>query len=293
MIGALISGGASILGSVLGSRANSRAARAQQRAIQQAADERMAAVGRRNQGVSNAEPIMAEGVRQATAEGLRFGDMARGEFQGARGLGIAAIDQGTQRFTDMTQQSMGESLNPGFRLGLTPNQTIAREDMQRRGRQTIAASGLRGAGRAGAAAIMDADRRFMAGAAETNDALNRQVEQFNLNRRTALRDSMGRAFQQRGQQVAGIEMQTGQQVGRSLERSGEIAGRGAERLAGVAAQAELQRANNLADVQMQNADSRIGAAQVGAGAAQANTQLWGNTLGNIAGTAGRIIEKWV
>lgn len=51
---------------------------------------------------------------------------------------------------------------------LTPEQKLQREDVLRGATTRLAASGLRGAGRAGVAAINEADRRFTAGALSSN-----------------------------------------------------------------------------------------------------------------------------
>lgn len=62
-----------------------------------------------------------------------------------------------------------------YRGGLTRSQEIARQDLLRQGQATLASSGLRGAGRAGVGALMNADERFLADAADRNRGQEAQL----------------------------------------------------------------------------------------------------------------------
>jgi hypothetical protein len=140
-----------IFGAVFASKANKKAASAQAEASDRSAQ------------------IQADALRESTRLQIEASDRAQAEARGAANRGIDAIRAGTMRFASTMQpltEREAEFYTPNYRLGLTPNQTLAREDLQRTGRAFIAKSGLRGAGRAGAAAILNADQRLMAKAAE-------------------------------------------------------------------------------------------------------------------------------
>ena len=202
----------SIIGAVIGSNANKKAASAQAAASERAAQ------------------IQADALRESTRLQIEAGDRAQAEMRGAANRGIEAIRAGTVRFASTMQpltEREAEVYTPNYRLGLTPNQTLAREDVQRTGRATIAKSGLRGAGRAGAAAILNADQRFMAKATEDNDQLNRTAELTNINLRESARDKrnaatsdIGRMFAQEGGSVANIEIGQGNNVANSISNIG-------------------------------------------------------------------------
>lgn len=87
---------------------------------------------------------------------------------------------------------------------LTPLQQQGRDDASRDARAVLAASNLRGSGRAGVAAVQLADQDFVNNAVESN--IRRQ-------------DSAARALANAGlsgaSQVAGLQSQTGQQAGQA------------------------------------------------------------------------------
>lgn len=93
------------------------------------------------------------------------------ELREAKKRGIAAIDQGTSDYASTIAPLLTERpiMLPTFQ-GLTAQQQIGHEDLLRDGRATLAASGLRGAGRAGVGAVMDQSRRYLAAAHGQNDA---------------------------------------------------------------------------------------------------------------------------
>jgi hypothetical protein len=202
----------SIIGAVISSNANKKAASAQAAASERAAQ------------------IQADALRESTRLQIEAGDRAQAEFRAAGNRGIDAIRAGTLRFASTMQpltERQPEFYNPNFRLGLTENQTLAREDLQRTGRATIAKSGLRGAGRAGAAAILNADQRFMAKAAEDNDQLNRNAETTNINlrenarnKRDAATSDIARMFGQEGGTIANTELGQGNNIANSISNVG-------------------------------------------------------------------------
>ena len=255
-----------IIGAVLGSNANKKAA-----STQAAASERSA-------------QIQADALRESTRLQIEAGERAQAEMRGAANRGIEAIRAGTLRFASTMQpltEREAEFYNPNFRLGLTQNQTLAREDLQRQGRATIAKSGLRGAGRAGAAAILNADQRFMAKAAEDNDQLNRTAETTNINLRENARDKrnaatsdIARMFAQEGGSVANIEIGQGNNVAGSISNVGsatagdtrsigQVQGNSITNQADARARATVDNARLWSDVAGE-ADAFLGSAALGA-----------------------------
>lgn len=256
----------SIFGAILGSNANKKAA-----STQAAASERSA-------------QIQADALRESTRLQIEAGERAQAEMRGAANRGIEAIRAGTLRFASTMQpltEREAEFYNPNFRLGLTQNQTLAREDLQRQGRATIAKSGLRGAGRAGAAAILNADQRFMAKAAEDNDQLNRTAELTNINLRESARDKrnaatsdIARMFAQEGGSVANIEIGQGNNVAGSISNVGsatagdtrsigQVQGNSITNQADARARATVDNARLWSDLAGE-ADAFVGSAALGA-----------------------------
>jgi hypothetical protein len=107
---------------------------------------------------------------------------------------------------------------------LTPSQQLALEDLQRRINNNQAVGGLRGAGRAGAAAFDDATRRYMASAYDENQ---RRADTA-ANTLTNIGYGAGRAASNAelgvGTQEAGNITSTGSQVGNALANIGSAQG---------------------------------------------------------------------
>jgi len=275
-----------IIGAVLGSNANKKAASAQAAASERAAQIQTDALRESTRLQTEAGGLARQGLLEAgeratqtqteagdlTRQGLleagnratqtqvQTGDRARGEISAAANRGIEALRAGTVRFVSTMQpltEREPEFYNPNFRLGLTENQTLAREDLQRQGRATIAKSGLRGAGRAGAAAILNADQRFLAKAAEDNDQLNRTAELTNIQLRESARDKrnaatsdIARMYAQEGSGIASTEIQQGNLL----------------------ANTELTQGNRVADTQL-GQGNRMAEIQFSQGNRIADTQL--------------------
>jgi hypothetical protein len=310
MLGAIISGVSSIAGAALGSRANKKAARKAGQAAYAAANERNSGIQQAadttSAAIMEAANQRISGVQRGTDEYLQYQDWARSEYRNGLERGIAAIRQGTQRLEELTAEARNapaEFSNQYYRLGLTPNQTIARDDLLRRSRQSIAASGLRGAGRAGAAAILDADRRFLAQAAENNTMLNRQQEAQNIGYRqqAALRRdnanlTLGNATRQDAAQQANLQQWASGNIANNLSQSGQMAGRGAEMIGRLRGEAIEGVGSVRGAAQQQTSNNRASAMEVAGGAntnaSQANAALWGNTIGNIAAVGRAMADRW-
>lgn len=257
----------SIIGAVISSNANKKAASTQAAASERAAQ------------------IQADALRESTRLQIEAGERAQGEMRAAGNRGIEAIRAGTVRFASTMQpltERPAEVFSPNFRLGLTENQTLAREDMLRQGRASIAKSGLRGAGRAGAAAILNADQRFMAKAAEDNDQLNRNAETTNINlrenarnKRDAATSDIARMFAQEGGSIANTELGQGNNIANSISNVGSATAGDTRAIGQV-------QANSITN----QADAR-------ARATVDNARLWSGVAGEATGTAGRLAMMFV
>jgi hypothetical protein len=178
---------------------------------------------------------------------------ARREFREGADRGIAAIRAGTGRYTETIAPLMTPNpvMLPTHR-GLTANQQIGRQDLLRQGQATLAASGLRGAGRAGVGTILDADRRFIASAAEGNDRETRGEMRRAQSVADNARAGLAQVQAQEGGAIASTEVGVGNQMGASLAADGRA--------------------------------TAAGTAQAGnyqAGATTANAQLWGDAIGGL------------
>lgn len=235
----------SIIGAIIGSNANKKAASTQAAASERAAQ------------------IQADALRESTQMQIEAGDRAQAEMRAAGNRGIEAIRAGTVRFASTMQpltERPAEVFNPNFRLGLTENQTLAREELQRQGRATIAKSGLRGAGRAGAAAILNADQRFMAKAAEDNDLLNRNAEMTNLNlrenarnKRDAATSDIARMYASEGGSIANTEIGQGNNIASSISDVGRATSADTRMIGNVQANSITNQADARARASLDNA----------------------------------------
>jgi hypothetical protein len=223
-----------------------------------------------------AAELQADALRDSTRMQVEAAEKAQAEMREAANRGIGAIRAGTVRFMDTMQpltQRQAEFYNPNFRLGLTQNQTVAREDMLRQGRAGIAKSGLRGAGRAGASAILDADRRFLAAAAADNDQLNRNAEMTNINlrdnaanRRDAATSDIARMYAQEGGSIANTELMQGNRIAESMSDVGRATAADTRQIGQVQGQAVSFDGLNRAATTVEN------------------SQLYGRAAGAAAGT---------
>jgi hypothetical protein len=204
-----------------------------------------------SRGNQRAADTAADAQLAGTQAQIAASREARQEFREAADRGIAAIRAGTGRYAE----TIAPLLTPNpvglpVRRGLTPGQEIARSDLQREGRATLAASGLRGAGRAGVGTILDADRRFVAAAADANDRDTRGEVRRAQGAADDARSGLARIYAQEGSAIANTETGTGARVGESLASDGRAASAAA-------------------------ANSGIMQGQ----AITANSQLWGDAIG--------------
>ncbi len=197
--GDILKAGTAIGGALLGSNANS-----------EAADARIAA----NQAALDAQ--------------LAYGREGRQEMRAAADRGLASIRAGTQKYADTTAPLRIERpvMLPQYR-GLTTQQQIGLEDLQRNDAATLAATGMRGAGRAGVSAVMDRDRRYMADARAGNDRTNLAAKQQARGTADAATSNLGQIYAQEGGALANTEIQVGNNIGQALRADATGGGAGA------------------------------------------------------------------
>lgn len=209
---------------------------------------------------SNASQKAANTVSDANTRAAQmYADQqqaARDAFQKAATQGEGFIDQGTQDYSNTVSPLLTQSpiMLPQYR-GLTTQQQLGEADLLREGQGALAASGLRGAGRAGLASLTDALQRYEAGARAGNDATNLQAMQTNQQSQNAARTGLANVQAAAGTAKANTAIGAGSQIGGSYQQQG----------------------NNAA-----NLASSSGGAQAGAAISAGNN--WSSALGSLAGT---------
>ncbi len=171
------------------------------------------AAGTQANATSLAARLQADALLQSQAMGLQATREAMDRQEAAGQRGIAAIRAGTQSYADTVAPLLVErpiSL-PAYR-GLTEAEQIGREDLRRNSLATLSASGLRGAGRAGVATVMDADRRYVANAVQNND--NRRIAAQQAARTSAdnARTGLAQVRAQEGGSIANTEIGQGNRM---------------------------------------------------------------------------------
>lgn len=194
----------------------------------------------------NANQKAADTAANASLESTRLqieaNEKARQEYRDAAARGIAAIQAGTGNYASTINPLLTPNpvQLPMYR-GLTPNQQIGREDLLRQGKATLAASGLRGAGRAGVGTILDADRRYIASAQDANDRESRGEMRRAQGVADNARAGLAQVYAQEGGAIANTEIGAGNNIGASLAADGRAAGQNA--VAAGNAQAQATTAN--------------------------------------------------
>jgi hypothetical protein len=194
--GDILKGITTIGGAIIGGNAN-----------QSAADDRIAA--------NNA----------ALDKQLEFSREGRAEMRAAADRGLASIRAGTQKYADTTAPLRTERpvVMPTYR-GLTTQQQIGLNDLRRDDDARLAATGMRGAGRAGIGAVLDRDARFMAGARDRNDQDTLGAKRAARSSADAATANLGQIYAQQGGAEANTELQVGNNIGSTLRSDGAVAG---------------------------------------------------------------------
>lgn len=235
-----------IAGALMGVSANNSAARTQSDATALAAR------------------IQADALLRAQQMGLDATREAQDRQEAAAGRGIAAIRAGTQSYADTIAPLLVERpiALPTYR-GLTAAQQIGRDDIRRNALATLSASGLRGAGRAGVATVMDADRRFVANAVDQNDNRRIAAQQAARTSADSARTGLATIRAQEGGSIANTEVGQGNRIAETGLRGAQTAADLTGAIGGVNAQGALSQG------------------QISAGADVANAGLWGDALGTL------------
>jgi hypothetical protein len=192
--------------------------------------------------------------RDAQTDIKGYGTQAQDAIKGYGTSSLGQIDAGIGAYNTIADPLLTPNpvMLPQYR-GLTDQQRIGREDTIRNGQAQLAASGLRGAGRAGIGAILDQDRRFVADARSQNDAFNRQAMQKAQDVANTARQTKANQNLQGGLAKATANQQTGMALGTSLQNTGNTAGS-----ANLSTGAQLGAANLGIGGQLANIDTQTG-----------------------------------
>ncbi len=219
-----------------------------------------------------AAQIQAKALLRSQQMGLDATREAQDRQEAAAQRGIAASGAGTTNYADTIAPLLVErpvSL-PTYR-GLTQAEQIAR-DLNRNSQAILAASGLRGAGRAGVASVMEADRRFVANATQTNDNWRLSALQAARSSADRARTGLATVRAQEGGAIANPEVGQGNRIAETG-------------LSGARTEADLT--GTIGGVQAQN---ELTQGTVSAGADTANANPYSDalgTLGSVFANAGK------
>jgi len=166
-----------------------------------------------------------QGYNDAATRLAQDNAAARAELTAAKQRGIGYIDQGTQNYASTIAPLMTERpiLLPTYR-GLTTQQQLGRQDLQRTGQAALASSGLRGAGRAGVGSYLDAMGRYNAAARDATDGANRIAKQTARSSADAARTGLATVQANAGTAKANTEIGVGSQNAASLQNQGQSLG---------------------------------------------------------------------
>lgn len=213
-----------------------------------------------------AAAIQAAANLAAQDKALAAQKEARGEYRAAADRGIGYIDKGVADYGSTIAPLLTPApvTLPTYR-GLTTQQRLGEQDLLRSGNATLAASGLRGAGRAGVGALMDQDRRYIAAARDANDAQALTAKQHAQDVANTSRTGLAQVQAQAGGSKANTELLTGNQLGSSLQAGGNTA------------------ATLTADTGRTSGNAVNQAGQYAANAGTANAGNMAGALGSVAG----------
>ena len=263
-----IKAGTTIGGAVLAANANSNAADTAAAANTQAAQTT-------SDAATKAAQIIAQSNKDALASYQQFAGEGRDQLNAAKTSGLAAIDQGTQDYANTVNPLLSSTpiLLPQYR-GLTAQQQTGEGDMLRNASATLAASGLRGAGRAGVGAVLDQDRRYQEDARATNDTDTktemRRAQSVAQNARLGLAGVQAAA----GGAKANTEVGVGNQLAASYNNTGTMASNLTSTSGNAAAGAVTSGAAATSNALTNNANTT-------ANAGLADAKTYGSTLGSL------------
>ncbi|MEY4299844.1 MAG: hypothetical protein RIR25_1080 [Verrucomicrobiota bacterium] len=239
---ALVRGATTLAAPMIQNQANSNAATQRANASTQAAQ------------------IQANAALQAAGIQAQSQAAARQQFADAAARGVANIDQGAGDYSRIIQPLLtpNPTLLPTYR-GLTDAQELQLNDMRRSGMATLAASGLRGAGRAGIGALMDQERRFRAGAASGLDQQRLAAMQDAQRRADAARSGLASIGANTGTAKANIQIGQGNQAASSLQAQGNQQAAATQTAGNVTAAGLTDSAGYTTDANLANTGNIAGA----------------------------------
>lgn len=146
---------------------------------------------------------------------------AQAQLEADKLAGLGFLDTGRQQASDLITPQMTQApvMLPRYR-GLTQQQQIGEGDLIRNSQAMLAASGLRGAGRAGVGSIMDADQRYQAAARGGNDAADLTALQTNRTAQNAAANNLAGIDVTTGQSKANTEVGVGSNIANSIQSAG-------------------------------------------------------------------------
>ena len=150
---------------------------------------------------------------------------ARDQFQKSAAQGEGFIDQGAGQYASTIAPLMSQApiAMPTYR-DLTTQQQLGEADLMRNGQAQLAASGLRGAGRAGIGSLLDADSRYQAAARTGNDASTLQAMQTAQQTQNQARTGLANVQAAAGTAKANTAIGAGSQIGGSYQQQGNALG---------------------------------------------------------------------
>lgn len=244
----IIGAGTQLLGAGLTTSANNQAAQTASQAQIQAAE---------IQAAANEDAINKELAAQQSA---------RDQFFAAGQRGIGDINQGVADYTGTISPLLTPAPVelPQYR-DMTTQQQTGEQDLLRNADAQMAASGNRGAGRAGIGAVLDQDRRYQEDVRAQNDQTNLQAKQHAQDVANTARTGLAQVQAQAGGSKANTELLTGNQLGSSLQAGGNTA------------------ANLTSATGQTTGNATANAGNINANATTANAGVVGSALGNVAG----------
>ena len=266
--GAAINAAAQIGGALITSSANSDAAATANTA-------RTAAAGISSDAATRAAQIQADANQKGLGKYIDFAGQGRDQLNQAKAAGLGAIDAGTQSYANTINPLLTPNpiLLPTYR-GLTPQQQTGEADMLRTAGATLASSGLRGAGRAGVAAVMDQDRRYQEEARANNDADTRGEMRRAAGVSNNARSGLAGVEAQAGGAKANTEVGIGNQLASSFNNTGSVA-------SNLTSATGSALAGGVTSAGAATAGAVDSAGQTSASSDLATAKLTGSTLGSL------------
>jgi hypothetical protein len=241
-----------------------------------------AAAAARTQGLNQAAGIIVDAYGNALPQYTAGQNAAAGDIAAGQRAGVNVYNQSAQTASGMYQPYVNagqpalgyyQSVMGANPYNLTPAQAIAYNDASRRSANNLATSGLRGSGRAVAAAQNDLENRTRAGMVQENITRQNDAASKLLGVGTQATGAQARIESDRGRYAAGAEETIGNANARAAENIG----------------------TRTADTTLSQGRAQAGAAEgssvIDANRGTANAELGADALGNVTGTIGGALKS--